>query len=266
MSKPWKIRGKARWWGGLVAGLLLALVAGITTPPSALANGSGDSFYTRESSDEFLAYSRIIRLEHSGSSNGTLIGTFEHANRGGGPSEYVIRTSKDDGATWRTLTTVSDPLEGEDHPSDQLWQPFLFELPKKMGKYPAGTLLLAGNMAPSSDSGTDFVLWRSTDHGANWDVQSRLQTGGGKDGAPHGGSGIWEPFLTVDGAGRLAMYFADERTQPEQAQVIAHIVSNDGGDTWSAHPDGSKNFEPGLVVDVGSTSETDRPGMPSVAT
>ncbi|MBW8089193.1 hypothetical protein [Streptomyces hygroscopicus] len=74
-----------------------------------------------------------------------------------------------------------------------------------MGEFPAGTLLLAGNIAPSEKVRTDFVLWRSTDHGAHWNFQSILQTGGGSVGAPHGGSGIWEPFLTVDGAGRLAM-------------------------------------------------------------
>ncbi|MFD5385744.1 family 16 glycoside hydrolase [Streptomyces sp. NPDC127074] len=230
------------------------------------ANDPGSSFYTRASSNEFLAYSRIIRLQHSGAANGTLIGTFEHASKDGTASDFVIRTSKDDGRTWRTLTTLNDPLEGENHPSDQFWQPFLFELPKKMGEFPAGTLLLAGNIAPSEKVRTDFVLWRSTDHGAHWTFQSILQTGGGSVGAPHGGSGIWEPFLTVDGAGRLAMYFSDERREPEYAQIIAHMVSNDGGVTWSARPDGSTNFAPGLVVDVQSGVDTDRPGMPTVAT
>ncbi|WP_425824984.1 family 16 glycoside hydrolase [Streptomyces fractus] len=258
--------GIARRVFGLLVGLLLSLVTGIAAAPGAVANEDGDSFYTRASSNEFLAYSRIIRLQHSGAADGTLIGTFEHATKDGSASEFVIRTSHDDGATWTTLTTVGDPLTGENHPSDQFWQPFLFELPKKMGKYPAGTLLLAGNMAPSEKVRTDFVLWRSTDHGAHWDFQSVLQTGGGSIGAPHGGSGVWEPFLAVDGAGRLAMYFSDERREPEHAQILAHMVSRDGGDTWSAKPDGSTNFAPGLVVDVQSDSSTDRPGMPTVAT
>nr|WP_240929322.1 exo-alpha-sialidase [Streptomyces coryli] len=251
---------------GLLTALLLALVAGAVQPLGATANSPGESMYTRQSQNEFVGSARVIRLEHSGSANGTLIGTFEHASVDGSPSEFVLRTSKDDGETWRTLTELRDPLTGEHHPSDRMWQPFLFELPQKMGKYPAGTLLMAANIEPGANTRSDFVLWRSADHGASWDFQSVVQTGGGTDGAPHGGTGIWEPFLTVDGAGRLAMFFADERKQPEHAQVIAHIVSEDGGETWSANPDGSKNFEPGLVVDVQSDSATDRPGMPTTAT
>ncbi|MFD2795001.1 sialidase family protein [Promicromonospora vindobonensis] len=255
-----------RWASGLAA---VALVLGGMVSaqiPSASANDLGESMYTRSSTTERLAYPRIIRLEHSGSANGTLIGTFEHATTDGTPSNFIIRKSTDDGRTWTTLTTLTDPLTGTNHPSDQFWQPFLFELPTAMGEFPAGTLLLAGNIAPSEKVRTDFVLWRSTDHGATWDFQSILQTGGGSVGAPHGGSGVWEPFLTVNGAGQLAMFFSDERTEPEHAQVLAHMVSNDGGVTWSANPDGSTNFSPGLVVDVRSDVATDRPGMPTVAT
>ncbi|MFI6423882.1 sialidase family protein [Promicromonospora sp. NPDC050880] len=256
----------ARWVGALAAVVMLLSVLGALQLRSASANDLGESMYTRSSTTERLAYPRIIRLEHSGSANGTLIGTFEHATTDGTPSSFIIRRSTDDGATWTTLTTLTDPLTGTNHPSDQFWQPFLFELPTAMGEFPAGTLLLAGNIAPSEKVRTDFVLWRSTDHGASWTFQSILQTGGGSIGAPHGGSGVWEPFLTVNGAGQLAMYFSDERTEPEHAQVLAHMVSNDGGVTWSANPDGSTNFSPGLVVDVRSDVATDRPGMPTVAT
>ncbi|MEV7090793.1 family 16 glycoside hydrolase [Streptomyces sp. NPDC093085] len=250
----------------LLAALVLAAGALLLHPSGARANGVGDSLYTRASTSEVIAYSRVIRLAHSGSADGTLIGTFEHAARDGGPTSLVIRTSTDDGATWRTLTTLQDPLTGTDHPSDQIWQPFLFELPRQMGSYPAGTLLLTANIAPSTNTRTDFVLWRSTDHGATWSYQSVLQTGGGSRGAPNGGSGIWEPFLTVDGAGRLALYFADERGEPAYAQTVSHMVSGDGGVTWSARPDGTVNVAPGLVDDVRSTSATDRPGMPTTAT
>ncbi|WP_435178665.1 family 16 glycoside hydrolase [Actinacidiphila sp. bgisy145] len=250
----------------LLTAVILAATAAVATAPSASANAAGGSMYTRASTNEFLAYSRVIRLAHSGSADGTLIGSFEHANLDGSASGFVIRSSADDGADWQTLSTVSDPLTGAGHPSDQFWQPFLYELPQQMGAYPAGTLLLVGNIAPSSQAETDFVLWRSTDHGASWTYQDIVQKGGGGSGAPHGGSGIWEPFLTTDGAGRLAMYFSDERPEPAHAQIIAHMVSDDGGVTWSANPDGSTNFAPGLVADVESTSDTDRPGMPTVAT
>lgn len=245
-------------------GLLAGMVVSSAAP--AAANDAGNSVYTRSSSSEILAYDRTIRLHYSGTSNGTLLSTFEHGNTTTTPTDFVIQRSLDDGATWSTAATVSDPLTGPDHPSNQMWQPFVFELPTTMGAYPAGTLLLVGNIAPSTDVQTNFVLWRSTDHGSTWTYQSVLQTGGGASGAPNGGSGIWEPFITVNGAGQLAMYFSDERKEPAYAQVIDHMVSNDGGVTWSANPDGSTNFSPGLVVDVASTTSTDRPGMPTIAT
>lgn len=245
---------------------LLVVSAMVVMPVSASANEPGSSMYTRSSTTERLAYSRVIRLQHSGNQNGTLLGSFEHATTDGTPSDFVIRRSTDDGATWTTLTTVGDPLTGVNHPSDQFWQPFLYEFPRRIGAFPAGTLVLLGNMAPSEKVRTDFVLWRSRDHGASWTFQSIVQTGGGSIGAPHGGSGVWEPFLTLNGAGQLAMYFSDERTEPARAQVIAHIVSNDGGVTWSANPDGSTNFAPGLVIDVEGSDDTARPGMPTVAT
>ncbi|WP_344868316.1 family 16 glycoside hydrolase [Amycolatopsis ultiminotia] len=245
--------------------LFAALLFGSLAPPIASANDLGASMYTRDSDTERLAYARVIRLQHSGSLNGTLLGSFEHARSDGTPADFVLRESGDDGANWTTKATLGDPLTGPGHPSDQLWQPFLFELPTQLGEFPAGTLLLFGNVAPSSGERTDFVSWRSTDHGASWQFQSIIQTGGGGGGAPHGGSGVWEPFVIVDGAGRLAMYFSDERTEPEHAQVLAHIVSDDGGVSWSANPDGSTNFEPGRVIDVQSTTDTDRPGMPTLA-
>ncbi|MCD0447303.1 glycoside hydrolase [Glycomyces sp. A-F 0318] len=248
------------------AAAIAALLVGALPAQSVSANEPGDSVYTRTSDTERLAYARVVRLEHSGAANGTLLATFEHATVDGTPSEFVIRRSLDDGETWSTIATVGDPLTGKDHPSDQMWQPFFYELPTAMGEFPAGTLLLAGNIAPSTKERTDFVLWRSTDHGETWDFQSVLQTGGGSIGAVNGGTGVWEPFLTTDGDGRLAMYFSDERPEPEHAQVIAHMVSNDGGVTWSANPDGSTNFAPGLVIDVQSDTATDRPGMPTVAT
>ncbi len=223
--------------------------------------------YTRSSSDEILAYSRVIRLEHAGSQDGTLLGTFEHGSASGQPSGYVIRKSTDDGATWTTLATLTDPLPGAGHPSDHMWQPFLYEFPKQLGQYPAGTLALVGNSSPSTTESTDFIMWHSTDEGTTWTTSgSAIQHGGGGTDAPPHGSGIWEPFLTLDGQGRLAMFFSDERREPQYSQVVAHIVSNDGGDTWSANPDGSANFGPGEITDVASTTATDRPGMPTVAT
>jgi hypothetical protein len=254
----------------VLPGLLITACASAGSAANNLSNTTRSStvtsMYTRSSTAERLAYARVIRLQHSGSRNGTLLGTFEHSRSDGTPAKFIIRESVNNGATWTTKATIGDPLTGPGHPSNHLWQPFLFELPKQMGAFPAGTLILLGNIAPSSTKNTNIVLWRSTDHGATWKYQSIIQTGGGVGGAPHGGSGVWEPFLVVNGTGQLAMYFSDERFEPKHAQVIAHIVSNDGGVTWSAKPDGSTNFAPGRVLDVASAVDTDRPGMPTLAT
>ena len=241
----------------IIALTAIGSVVGVSTPAS--ANDAGTAFYSPGSSNEFMAYSRVIRLQYSGSANGTLIGTFEHRNIDGTPTTFVIRKSTDDGATWSTLTTLSDPLTGSGHPSDQMWQPAFFEFPTAMGGYPAGTLLLQGNMAPSNNTSTSFVEWRSTNAGASWNYVSNFQNGGGE------GSGIWEPFMALDSAGNLVTYFSDERQNGTYSQKLAHIVSTDGGATWSANPDGSTRVSPGEVNDVASTTQSDRPGMATVA-
>jgi hypothetical protein len=214
---------------------------------------------TRGSTNELLAYSRVIRLEHSGAANGTLLGSFEHADTSGAATSLLIRKSTDDGTTWSTLATLADPLTGAGHPSDQIWQPFFYELPTTMGSLAAGTLLLVANIAPSSNSTTDFVEWRSTNGGSTWTYISDFQTGGGT------GSGIWEPFLATDSSGNLVAYFSDERQNSTHSQKLSHIVSTDGGVTWSANPNGSTRVSPGLVDDVASATQADRPGMATVA-
>jgi hypothetical protein len=237
--------------------IAVAFVAGVAAP--AHANSPGSSMYTSTSSNDFLAYSRVIRLAHSGSANGTLLGTFEHADKSGAATTFAIRQSTDDGATWSTKSSLSDPLTGAGHPSSQLWQPFLYEFPQALGAYPAGTLLLVGNVAPTANTSTTFVEWRSTDAGATWTYVSAFQAGGGE------GTGIWEPFLALDSSGKLNCYFSDERQSGTYSQKLAHIVSTDGGVTWSANADGSTRVSPGEVNDVASTTQSDRPGMATVA-
>ncbi|MBR7825128.1 exo-alpha-sialidase [Actinospica sp. MGRD01-02] len=239
--------------------LVLSLAFLTARAPAAHANAAGTAMYTPSSSNESMAYSRVIRLAHSGSENGTLLGTFEHSGLNGAPSSYVIRQSSDDGKTWSTLSTVSDGQTGSGHPWNTLYQPFLFEFPRTLGAYPAGTLLLAANLLPADGSSTDFEEWRSTDHGATWTYVETFQTGGTS------GDGIWEPYLALNSSGQLVCYFSDERQNATYSQFLGHIVSNDGGVTWSANPDGSTNFAPGEVKDVASTIQADRPGMATIA-
>ncbi|MFJ6901871.1 ricin-type beta-trefoil lectin domain protein [Streptomyces hokutonensis] len=233
----------------LAASVLLCLFA---LPDTASANTGGTALYSPSSSTEGMAYTRMIRLQNSGSANGTLLASFEHWSTDSTGSSYVIRRSTDDGTSWSTLATV---------PGDTYsYQPFLFEYPKTLGNYPAGTLMLVGATLPANRSGVTFRVWRSTDHGATWAYGGAPQTANGAD-----GSGIWEPFIGLDSSGKMLMYFSDERQHSTYSQFLAHIVSTDGGDTWSANPDGSTRVAPGEVKDVASTNQADRPGMVTIA-
>jgi hypothetical protein len=233
----------------LTASVLLSLFALLGT---ASANTPGNALYTPSSGTEGMAYTRMIRLQNSGSANGTLLASFEHWSTDGTGSSYVIRRSTDDGASWSTLATV---------PGDTYsYQPFLFEYPKTLGNYPAGTLMLVGATLPANRSGVTFRVWRSFDHGATWSYVGAPQTANGAD-----GSGIWEPFIGLDSSGKMLMYFSDERQNSTYSQFLGHMVSTDGGDTWSANPDGSTRVSPGLVKDVASTNQADRPGMITIA-
>lgn len=204
--------------------------------------------YSPTTTTESNAYARVIRLDHAGRADGTLLGTFEHWFEDGTPSRYIIRSSRDDGRTWSTRATVADPDTGPGHPASRMWQPFLFEFPHRIGAFPAGTLLLVGNIVPADGSYTQFHSWRSLDHGRTWTSVGDWQRGGTF------GHGIWEPFLALDAHGRLVAHFSDERDSPAHSQMLVHVTSNDGGITWGP-----------VVRDVASAVPADRPGMPTVA-
>ncbi|CAK7221818.1 hypothetical protein SBRCBS47491_004658 [Sporothrix bragantina] len=233
----------------------------LTTSLAALvvADGQGAYLWDPHVDNEANVYARVIELQHTGNSSldGTLLATWEHwyttndesSVANGTAGSYILRRSADAGATWSTLTTITDTDTGPGHPFAQFWQPFLFEFPIALGDYPAGTLLLVGNLVPKNMTVTSFYTWRSTDHGQTWKrVGGAWQQGG----AP--GAGIWEPFLYLDNQDRLVAVFSDERDNTTHSQMLVHVVSEDGGETWG-----------NVVQDVASTTQTDRPGMASVA-
>lgn len=246
------------WVAAFVAIVLLGGVFGVATGVhSADANSAGSSFYAPSSSNEVLSYNRMVRIKHGGSTNGSLIGTFEHATLNGSTTQFLIRKSTNDGQTWSTISTLSDPLTGAGHPADHMWEPVLYEFPAALGGYAAGTLLMVADIQSSGN--TNLVEWRSVDSGSTWTFVTNFQTGG----AP--GSGIWEPFLALDSSGNLNCYFSDERQNGTYSQKLVHVVSSDGGVSWSANRDGSTRVSPGLVSDVASTTQSDRPGMATLA-
>ena len=241
-------RGRIRFLPGVLA-LTVGLVALLLLPP-AQTNAPGTLLYTPAPPMEFLSYARTIRLQHAGAVSDTLLATFEHRHRDFSPAPFLIKKSRDGGRTWRPLARVQDGEIGFGHPWPNFFQPHFFEMPVTLGKYPAGTLLLAGNVCPADVSQTHLQLWRSTDHGAHWAALGAFQEGGGY----REGRGIWEPFLALDRGGRLACYFSDERRSPAHSQLLAHLLSRDGGDHWGKE-----------VVDVTGPDRIDRPGMATVA-
>ncbi|WP_042391799.1 ricin-type beta-trefoil lectin domain protein [Streptacidiphilus carbonis] len=249
LAPPRHRRPALRLWLSTALAGLLCLFA---IPTTATANVPGAALYSPSAGNEGMAYTRMVRLQHSGSADGTLLASFEHWTTDGSASYYDIRRSTDDGASWSTLSSVLGDTYS--------YQPFLFEYPQQLGAYPAGTLLLVGATLPANRAGVTFREWRSTDHGATWSYVGAPQTSAGAD-----GSGIWEPFVGLDSSGKLLMYFSDERQNATYSQFLGHIVSTDGGDTWSAAPDGSTRVAPGEVKDVASTTQADRPGMITIA-
>ncbi|MCP6711159.1 hypothetical protein NL489_27825, partial [Klebsiella pneumoniae] len=73
----------------------------------------------------------VIQLKQYAAGRGQLLATF--GRRGALP----IYRSTDNGETWQFLSEVPN-LRG---------QPALYELPQKMGEFPAGTILASGTAA-----------------------------------------------------------------------------------------------------------------------
>lgn len=242
-----KLRGLAAFY---------ALASALTIPLAA-SDSSGDYIWKRADAKESNTYARVIELQYAGHHNGKLLATWEHlytesssnATPNGSVGSFIIRESNNKGEDWTTLSTVDGTQSNPSNPDTTFWQPFFFEFPRTLGKYPAGTILLVGNLSPA-ELNTTFFTWRSYDHGRTWDPIGIWQTGTQDESGYHG---VWEPFLYLDAQDRLVAAFSDER-DPAHSQMLVHVTSTDGGDTWSD-----------VTQDLASPDSSERPGMPSVA-
>lgn len=223
-----------------------ALRAYFTDADPVFAEFGPSVMYTTPSGDPGpgALYGRALRLQHSGSQNGTMLATFEQYVKG--TPSFPIFQSTDDGKTWEPISTVTDQVNGW----GMRWQPELYELPQAIGNMPAGTILCAGNSIPSDYSKSKLDLYKSTDHGKTWSFVSSIASGG-QPKSENGYTPVWEPFLMVAN-NKLIVYYSDQR-DPKYGQKIVHQTSTDG-----------VNWGP-LVDDVTSTLYFDRPGMPIVA-
>ncbi len=198
-------------------------------------------------SPDFL-YGRGLTIQHSDDPafNGRLLATSE--NYVTGTPSFKIFESTNHGGSWNKVGEVKDLNTGVGN----RYQPFLYELPEKIGDMPAGTLLCVGNAIPGDLSTTSIVLYKSVDHGRNWSYMSTLANGGEAVTTTTKDGPVWEPFLKVINH-KLVCWYSDETDKPAHSQKLVHKVSNDGYN-WG-----------NVVDDVDFKDPVARPGMVTVA-
>lgn len=178
--------------------------------------------------------------------NGRLYATSE--NYVTDEPSFKIFESADNGSTWNKISEVKD-TQGR---GGMRYQPFLYELPEKIGDMPAGTLICAGNAISKDLSTSSIDLYKSVDHGRSWTYLSTVAQGSKATTTTTGNGPVWEPFLTVIDH-KLVCYYSDERDKPAHSQLLAHETSTNGIN-WSKE-----------VQDVADPDAKGRPGMAMVA-
>lgn len=246
--------------------LVLSLVLICSVLVFAKSEGNGVVVYTSDNSSTFdpggATYSRIICLKNNGTSNGTLLCTFDQLKNvtvdiGNGTTAakqvYPIYRSTDNGESWKLVSNVYDKKYGLLRTS----QPCLYELPKKVGDMPAGTILLAGNIFDDSPyTQSRIVIFKSLDKGNTWSFLSEVDNGGPCTYDPSTTSKtttVWEPFLGLSESGDLVCYYSDERQKSSGVlQAVSFRTSSDGVN-W------------GTLSNVAAIpNKQDRPGMITV--
>ncbi|KAK5636978.1 hypothetical protein RRF57_012690 [Xylaria bambusicola] len=182
---------------------------------------------------ESATYPRYVELQ-----DGTIIATTSFS--GHSPAYFPIFSSKDGGASWEYVSNLTDQVNGWGMSA----QPALAELTERVGKYPAGTILGAGNSW--SNNGTRIDLYASRDKARTWEFVSHVAEGG-RPNTTNGATPIWEPFI-LPYNGSVVVYYSDQR-DPKHGQKLAHQVSKD-----------MKHWDP-PVDDVAYDLYEARPGM-----
>lgn len=148
-------------------------------------------------------YPRVLRIQHHAETKGDLLVTFEHyMNR---EASLPIYRSIDKGETWNLSSEVEDTHNSYGLP----FQPHLFELPQKVGEFPAGTILASGSSIPSDRTSTELLVFYSLDGGYSWEFLSSIVKGGRPIYPNNGETPVWEPTLGLDKQGRLIAYYSD---------------------------------------------------------
>ncbi|KAM0553245.1 hypothetical protein ACHAPJ_007534 [Fusarium lateritium] len=223
---------------------LLPLVAAKPTKPSKGKTFSNVEIFDPPSNyrDPQTLYARPLEL-----SDGTLLGTWENYSPEPPNVYFPIVKSTNGGKTWKEISRVKDTQNNW----GLRYQPFLYELPRKIGKYPKGTVLIAGSSIPSDLSQTQIEVYASRDKGYTWEFVSHVARGG--EAIPNNGlTPVWEPFLMTYKE-KLVIYYADQRDNETHGQKLSHQTTTDLK-KWSK-----------VVEDAKYKEYTARPGMPTVA-
>ncbi len=219
---------------------------------------NGADVFSVSTSDSFddkqaLTYGRVLCLKNSGSSNGVLLATCDQHVWVDDEQVWPIYRSTDGGNSWKHVTDVKDETFGTNRKA----QPMLYELPQAVGSYPAGTLLLAGNLVPDDQSSSRIVIYCSTDQGTTWSYLSTVDTGGPfeyDNSSTSTTTTIWEPFLYMDDYGHLICAYSDERQKDAGALQTLSLRYSSDGVNWSSESN---------IVAI--TNKNDRPGMVTVS-
>ncbi|KAF4339948.1 BNR Asp-box repeat domain protein [Fusarium beomiforme] len=192
--------------------------------------------------DPQVLYARPLEL-----SDGTLLATWENYSPEPPHVWFPIVKSKDGGKTWKEISKVKDTQNNW----GLRYQPQLYELPQRFGKYPKGTVLISGSSIPTDLSETLIEVYASLDKGYTWEFVSHVALGG--EAKPeHGLTPVWEPFLMTYKE-KLILYYSDQRDNATHSQKLVHQTTTDLK-KWSK-----------VVEDTKYDDYYARPGMPTVA-
>jgi hypothetical protein len=111
------------------------------------------------------SYGRSLLLNQNCEKDNVLLTTFTESAPG--LPQFPIYKSTDGGLHWKKISSAYFKATNASQDGIIL-QPFLFELPKKVGNYPAGTVLISGNAIPkgfNNGSSTNIELHASKDQG-----------------------------------------------------------------------------------------------------
>jgi len=163
-------------------------------------------------------YARVIQR-----SNGTIVASIQ-SPQASGKTGGTIFESTDDGLSFHVIGHIDEPLA-----SGNLCCTTLYELPRALGKLPAGALLWAASTGWGQTAAPmKLPVWSSIDGGKTWSPLSTIAAG--VIYTLH--HGLWEPEFSLLDDNTLVCHFSDE-TDPAHSQKLVEVRTTDGL-SWSA--------------------------------